>query len=89
MRLSRGVTTPGQRGFDIPAARVERKLHCKFRHFGADTLFDRSRRFVAAWSSVTGRWGNDIEYADLRYPNGFAVKAAGMRFISDTDKAKK
>jgi cell division protein FtsQ len=54
-----------------------------------DTLFDRSRRFVAAWSAVTGRWGNDIEYADLRYPNGFAVKAAGMRFISDTDKAKK
>jgi cell division protein FtsQ len=38
---------------------------------------------------VTGRWGNDIEYADLRYPNGFAVKAAGMRFISDTDKVKK
>ncbi|SAK48294.1 polypeptide-transport-associated domain-containing protein [Caballeronia arationis] len=54
-----------------------------------DTLFDRSRRFVAAWSSVTGRWGNDIEYADLRYPNGFAVRAAGMRFINDTDKAKK
>src|ERR1700722_8571501 len=54
-----------------------------------DTLFDRTRRFVAAWSAVTGRWGNDIEYADLRYPNGFAVKAAGMRFISDTDKAKK
>jgi cell division protein FtsQ len=52
-------------------------------------LFARSRRFVAAWSSVTGRWGNDIEYADLRYPNGFAIRAAGMRFISDTDKAKK
>jgi cell division protein FtsQ len=54
-----------------------------------DTLFDRTRRFVASWSAVTGRWGKDIEYADLRYPNGFAIQAAGMRFISDTDKAKK
>jgi cell division protein FtsQ len=54
-----------------------------------DTLFDRTRRFVASWAAVTGRWGKDIEYADLRYPNGFAIKAAGMRFISDTDKAKK
>jgi cell division protein FtsQ len=54
-----------------------------------DTLLDRSKRFVASWPAVTGRWGKDIEYADLRYPNGFAVRAAGMRFINDTDKAKK
>lgn len=54
-----------------------------------DTLFDRSKRFVASWPSVTGRWGNDIGYADLRYPNGFAIRAANMRFINDTDKTKK
>jgi cell division protein FtsQ len=54
-----------------------------------DTLYDRSKRFVASWPAVTRRWGKDIEYADLRYPNGFAIRAANMRFINDTDKAKK
>lgn len=54
------------------------------RERNADTLGERSHRLIAAWSAVTQRWGNDIEYADLRYPNGFAIRAAGMRFISDT-----
>ncbi|MBC8749753.1 cell division protein FtsQ [Paraburkholderia sp. WC7.3g] len=54
-----------------------------------DTLADRSKRLTAAWSAVTQRWGKDIEYADLRYPNGFAIRAAGMRFISESDKGKK
>ncbi|WP_233851411.1 cell division protein FtsQ/DivIB [Paraburkholderia sp. HD33-4] len=54
-----------------------------------DTLADRSKRLTAAWSAVTQRWGKDIEYADLRYPNGFAIRAAGMRFISEPDKGKK
>lgn len=48
------------------------------------TLAERSQRLAAAWNAVTGRWGNEIEYADLRYPNGFAIRAAGMRFIDDT-----
>ena len=56
------------------------------------TLAERSNRLTAAWNAVTARWGNDIEYADLRYPNGFAVRAAGMRFLDDgatKGKAKK
>lgn len=60
------------------------------RERNSDTLADRSRRLTAAWSAITQRWGNDIEYADLRYPNGFAVRAASMRFISDpTNQGKK
>jgi cell division protein FtsQ len=47
------------------------------------TLAERSRRLTAAWAAVTARWGKDIEYADLRYPNGFAIHAAGMRFIGN------
>jgi cell division protein FtsQ len=54
-----------------------------------DTLYERSRRLTAAWAAVTQKWGKDIEYADLRYPNGFAIRAAGMRFISEPDKGKK
>ena len=60
------------------------------RERNSDTLSDRSRRLTAAWSAITQRWGNDIDYADLRYPNGFAIKAASMRFISDpTNQGKK
>lgn len=53
-----------------------------------DTLADRTKRLVNAWPQVVARWGSGIEYADLRYPNGFALRAAGMRFISETDKGK-
>ncbi|MDM8357865.1 cell division protein FtsQ/DivIB [Pandoraea communis] len=53
-----------------------------------ETLATRSRRFVQAYPQVAARWGNQIEYADLRYPNGFAVRAAGMRFLSE-EQAKK
>ena len=53
------------------------------------TLYDRCKRLTAAWGAVTQRWGKDIEYADLRYPNGFAIRAAGMRFITEPDKGKK
>ncbi|VVE35228.1 cell division protein FtsQ [Pandoraea pneumonica] len=53
-----------------------------------ETLVTRSRRFVQAYPQVAARWGNQIEYADLRYPNGFAVRAAGMRFLSE-EQAKK
>ena len=54
-----------------------------------EALHDRTERLVAAWPAVTQRWGKDIEYADLRYPNGFAIRAAGMRFPTDTDNRKK
>lgn len=54
-----------------------------------DTLANRVRRLVVAWPMVTQRWGQDIEYVDLRYPNGFAIRAAGMRFIPDDPKVKK
>ncbi|MEX3581457.1 MAG: cell division protein FtsQ/DivIB [Burkholderia sp.] len=59
------------------------------RERNGDTLPDRAQRLVAAWPAVTQRWGKDIEYADLRYPNGFAIRATNMRFLSAADKAKK
>jgi cell division protein FtsQ len=59
------------------------------RERNAQTLYDRVHRLTEAWGAVTQRWGKDIEYVDLRYPNGFAIRAAGMRFITDPDKGKK
>lgn len=47
----------------------------------------RVRRFVIAWPQVTEQWGRQIEYADLRYPNGFAIRAANVRFLTDAQAA--
>lgn len=48
---------------------------------------ERVKRFVAAWPQVTAQWGNQIEYADLRYPNGFAIRAASVRFLTEAQAA--
>jgi len=44
-----------------------------------NTLAARAKRLVAAWPAVTQRLGGNIEYADMRYPNGFAVRAASVK----------
>ena len=43
----------------------------------------RVKRFVASWPQLTQQWGKQIEYADLRYPNGFAIRTASVRFLTD------
>lgn len=47
----------------------------------------RVKRFVAAWPQVTEQWGKQIDYADLRYPNGFAIRTASARFLTDAQAA--
>jgi len=46
------------------------------------TLNERVERLVAAYPLVTARWPN-LHYVDLRYPNGFALRAEGLRLTSD------
>ncbi|UDG82796.1 cell division protein FtsQ/DivIB [Candidatus Vallotia lariciata] len=53
-----------------------------------DTLASRVRRLIVAWPVVTQHWGSNIKYVDLRYPNGFAIRATEMRCILDDPKAK-
>jgi cell division protein FtsQ len=50
------------------------------------TLVRRIQRLIAAWPSVTQRWGSNIAYADMRYPNGFAISADNMKFLPDNGK---
>ncbi|MGO4330751.1 cell division protein FtsQ/DivIB [Cupriavidus sp. 2TAF22] len=52
-----------------------------------DAMAQRVKRFVVAWPQVTEQWGKQIEYADLRYPNGFAIRAANVRFLTDAQAA--
>ena len=47
----------------------------------------RVKRFVASWPQLTEQWGKKIDYADLRYPNGFAIRTASVRFLTDAQAA--
>jgi cell division protein FtsQ len=45
----------------------------------ADEVVERAQRFIASVGQVSRRFeGRAIEYADLRYGEGFALKLAGM-----------
>jgi cell division protein FtsQ len=46
----------------------------------------RVQRFVNVWPQLVTKWGEQIEMADLRYPNGFAIRAAGMRFLDENSR---
>jgi cell division protein FtsQ len=46
------------------------------------TLIDRIDRLAAAYPLVTAKWPR-LRLVDLRYPNGFAVQAEGVRVIND------
>lgn len=39
-----------------------------------DSLEDRLAKFAAAYPQTLGKLGRDIDYVDLRYPNGFALR---------------
>ncbi len=58
------------------------------RERNAQTLANRAQRFVSSWDQTTQRWGKDIVYADLRYPNGFAVRSASVQIADDPAAAK-
>jgi cell division protein FtsQ len=57
------------------------------RERNAQTLASRAQRLVSSWGQTTQRWGNDIEYADLRYPNGFSIRSASVKIADDPANA--
>ncbi|CAB3777632.1 Cell division protein FtsQ [Pararobbsia alpina] len=57
------------------------------RERNAQTLASRAQRLVSSWGQTTQRWGNDIEYVDLRYPNGFAIRSASVKIAADPANA--
>ncbi len=48
----------------------------------ARTLIERVDRLTAAYPLVAAKWPK-LRLVDLRYPNGFALRAEGVRVISD------
>ena len=58
-------------------------------HGSLDELDVRTRRFIATVTQVSSRFGRDLESADLRYPNGYAVKLRGVTTGASDDKVDK
>ena len=55
---------------------------------GRDDVQARAERFAAAWPQLAAR-GIETKYADLRYPNGFALRQAAVQAPVTTPKKKR
>ena len=52
----------------------------------AEEIAARTQRFIATLSQVSARYGRDLESADLRYSNGYALKLRGVTTVNPGDK---
>jgi len=52
----------------------------------ADEIAARTQRFIATLTQVSARYGRDLESADLRYGNGYALKLRGVTTVNPGDK---
>lgn len=59
------LDTPASRGLTVELGRDQAK----------DPVDARLARFVEAWPRTLARLGERLDYVDLRYPNGFALRA--------------
>lgn len=46
----------------------------------------RTERFIATLTQVSSRYGRDLQSADLRYGNGYALKLRGVTTVNPDDK---
>lgn len=51
-----------------------------------DEVRTRTRRFLATLTQVSSRYGRELESADLRYGNGYAIRLKGVTTGSPADK---
>lgn len=55
-------------------------------HGSLNEIQARTRRFLATLTQVSSRFGRDLESADLRYGNGYAVKLRGVTTVAPGEK---
>jgi len=46
---------------------------------GREQVEARLARFIGAYERTVGQLGRRLDYVDLRYPNGFAVRVSGLK----------
>jgi cell division protein FtsQ len=54
-------------------------------HGAPDEIQARAERFVATLTQVSSRYGRDLQSADLRYGNGYALKLRGVTTVNPDD----
>ena len=67
-------------------ARLDNGAVLELGHGSVDDLEGRTQRFIATLSQVSSRYGRDLESADLRYSNGYALKLKGVTTLNPGDK---
>ena len=59
-------------------ARLENGAAIEIGHGSLEELAERVRRFISTFQQTSSRFGRNIESADLRYPNGYALRLRGV-----------
>ncbi|MEO6016419.1 MAG: cell division protein FtsQ/DivIB [Polaromonas sp.] len=67
-------------------ARLDNGAVIELGHGTLDELQARVRRFLATLAQASSRYGRNLESADLRYDNGYAIKLRGITTGSAPDK---
>jgi cell division protein FtsQ len=67
-------------------ARLDNGAGIELGHGSVDEIAGRTQRFIATLSQVSSRYGRDLESADLRYSNGYALKLKGVTTFNPGDK---
>lgn len=70
-------------------ARLDSGAALELGHGSADEIEARTQRFIATLNQVSSRYGRDLESADLRYSNGYALKLKGVTTLNPTDTVDK
>ena len=70
-------------------ARFESEATIELGHGSLSEIESRTQRFVATFNQASSRFGRDLESADLRYSNGYALKLKGVTTLNPGDKEDK
>ena len=70
-------------------ARLDSGAVLELGHGPLDALEARVQRFIATLTQASSRYGKNLESADLRYSNGYALKLRGVTTLNPGDKEDK
>lgn len=70
-------------------ARLNSGAELELGHGSLDEIQGRAQRFISTLAQVSARFGRELESADLRYSNGYAVRLRGVTTGHPADKDDK
>ncbi len=70
-------------------ARLDNGADLELGQGSVDEIDARTQRFLGTLTQVSSRYGRDLESADLRYSNGYAIKLRGVTTTVAGDKEDK